>query len=993
MPFAITGAKYASATVSAVGTTTVTVGTTPFVSGDFASPRLVGLWTSASVFKGMAWVRRYVSTSQIQLQTPFFDPATGEDVAQVIGDIVLVSKNFTESITAGLAVSGRAVTITDVCTFGVNGNQAGVCFYDENKFITATAGMILSGGLTVFGKLDDYASNGVSSSIDVQSNSTNPLLCNDAAVNFCGYGGRWESSASPAYFIGGNNQGTGGQTVVLNGVETPNDLLTSSAGGAWARNPTRHQLVNCYSVTTSNNAIMRRWGNGVIRGGQYRFPNNTSGPISAFGSDSVGTYTVAADPGARSVILDMGASAFTGTGKPALVRASGASVLTFNFTNLITTDFRSTQGASGGVNPNGTNTFSFSDTYSGLQSGTVGVILNNASAITDSIASSADSWSPSLLRRTCVGETVTVNATSWTYGFKRYGFQVVSGSIMPTTYDLGTAGAADNVMFGGAVNQLADANITLSQTAANALTEIATIDDLYDAAINWATLSVANAQYPSLSQYPVVGNGTTLDLGAINLIVDATAGSAFAVNMGTNTLTIKSVALVAGAKFNNLVTSGSITFANGADYIGSYTDASGTRVTIRTSDGLALSTELLIDGVPQGWQVGQVSRRIFVQPSSVVRIYAHAYGYQPKIINVTGNTASDYVVSLVPETLIDTGLSTSTRDMIVDTFSIGVDGLSRLYLSVSEDQSVYRPDEVLNALHYYIVTQGALVSLASLSANSVDGFALIQGGFVVRTPGFYGKVADSVTTTGPRGIYVPLFVDVDPSVYVAMPSYSPVEKNTSGIVLSTALWTQQTAIISALDKSDIRNGLATEDALSAKASQSSVDTIDALIQARLDVAVSTRLASSGYTAPANADIAAIKAKTDTLVNADTSALATSAQVAALGSPLQASSYVVPPTTADISTAVQAGILNELDGQAVVDAIVQAIGNENITATAIASAVRSEVQDELTKIDELHAIAGLDPASPMTVTKTSREAGSISLEITGDGVNTSTVTRT
>lgn len=46
---------------------------------------------------------------------------------------------------------------------------------------------------------------------------------------------------------------------------------------------------------------------------------------------------------------------------------------------------------------------------------------------------------------------------------------------------------------------------------------------------------------------------------------------------------------------------------------------------------------------------------------------------------------------------------------------------------------------------------------------------------------------------------------------------------------------------------------------------------------RMDVAVSSRLASTGYTAPANADIAAIKAKTDVLQNTDTSTLATSTQ--------------------------------------------------------------------------------------------------------------------
>lgn len=684
MAFSITGGKYASTTLTSVGTTTATATGAAFVSGDFASTRLLGLWSAPSqvvtnpgfdadtnwtkgagvtisggvancsvaaailaqnvtlvvgrsysvsfnytmtagskiriannltenvnvvftsgvlgasgtvtasfiatnsdisigadtaqfsgtidnftvtdngVFKGMTWVRRFVSTTQLELAKEFFDPATGSTVTQVVGDVILVSKNFTESVVAGLAVSGRVATISDTCTFGVDGNQVGVCFYDENKLISATFGILLSGGLTVFGRLDDYSKNEVSASVDVQSSTSNPILCNNSAVNFCGYGGRWESSAAPAYFIGGNTQGTAGQTVVLNGIECPNDMLTNTAGGNWARNPTRHQLVNCYTITTGNNAIMRRWGDGVIRGGRYKFPNNTTGPISAFGSDIAGTYTVSADAGTRAVILDMGGSALSGTGKPALVRASSTPVIVFNFTNLVTTDFRSTTSSAGAANGNGTNTFRFSDTYTGLQTGSVGVILDNSNAVAASTASSGTSWSPSLLRRTCVGATVTVNATSWTYGFKDYGYQVVSGSIAPTTYDLGTAGTADNVSFGGIVNQLVDSKVTLSQASALALSSIATLDDLYDAAVAWGCASVTNAQFPSLSAYPATSSGTTIDLGSINLVIDAGAGTAFDVNTGSNTITIKTATLASGSKFTSLKTTGTISYASGS---------------------------------------------------------------------------------------------------------------------------------------------------------------------------------------------------------------------------------------------------------------------------------------------------------------------------------------------------------------------------------------------------------------------------------------------
>lgn len=46
----------------------------------------------------------------------------------------------------------------------------------------------------------------------------------------------------------------------------------------------------------------------------------------------------------------------------------------------------------------------------------------------------------------------------------------------------------------------------------------------------------------------------------------------------------------------------------------------------------------------------------------------------------------------------------------------------------------------------------------------------------------------------------------------------------------------------------------------------------------------------------------------------------------------------------------------------------------------------------TLVDELHKLQGLDAANPMNVTPTSRTAGSINLEITGDGETTTTVTR-
>jgi len=109
------------------------------------------------------------------------------------------------------------------------------------------------------------------------------------------------------------------------------------------------------------------------------------------------------------------------------------------------------------------------------------------------------------------------------------------------------------------------------------------------------------------------------------------------------------------------------------------------------------------------------------------------------------------------------------------------------------------------------------------------------------------------------------------------------------------------------------------------------------------------------------------------------------------------------TAAQIATEVQAGILNEGDGQQVIDAIVQAIGNENIAAATIAAEVWAYATRDLTnpvdlttletRVSEIAAIHGLDLANPLVTTPTTRSSGTISQNISGNGVTESTITRT
>jgi hypothetical protein len=105
---------------------------------------------------------------------------------------------------------------------------------------------------------------------------------------------------------------------------------------------------------------------------------------------------------------------------------------------------------------------------------------------------------------------------------------------------------------------------------------------------------------------------------------------------------------------------------------------------------------------------------------------------------------------------------------------------------------------------------------------------------------------------------------------------------------------------------------------------------------RIDVAVSTRNAI----APDNAGIAAIKAKTDTLVNTDLTGIATSAEISALND----------ISSAEVRAQVDAG-LAAYDGptKAELDSAIASIPSAP-SASAVASQVRTELNTELSRID-------------------------------------------
>ena len=157
--------------------------------------------------------------------------------------------------------------------------------------------------------------------------------------------------------------------------------------------------------------------------------------------------------------------------------------------------------------------------------------------------------------------------------------------------------------------------------------------------------------------------------------------------------------------------------------------------------------------------------------------------------------------------------------------------------------------------------------------------------------------------------------------------------------------------------------------------------------ARIDAAVSSRLAPSGT-----------HATVTTLTNAptDPTASAIASQVRAelgtelgridadISSRLASSAYSAAPTTAQIATAVEGSLLNEADGQQVLNAIVGAIGNTNLSEVSLVAAVRADLERVGGKIDSIPTTA-----APTAAANATAVWSAATKEITGGTVTTLT----
>jgi hypothetical protein len=424
---------------------------------------------------------------------------------------------------------------------------------------------------------------------------------------------------------------------------------------------------------------------------------------------------------------------------------------------------------------------------------------------------------------------VTEDRRSCNYFIVDYARSIVTGQI-----------DVSNGPFTGKAFMPIDSSITQSnQTTVAAYTSCETPQKAYDLSKLWMVNNYAGQTEPSISR-----TGNTIATTK-NVVIDPTASAAYSENATTITLkatafagsiTAPSVSLVNGASVSdNVIIIGNLVYNTNTDIVVTLTNCTisgtvsnlgtgnvklnlvnsivntGTRVvaqfpiTITDAGNNLFSTQIWVyNGAGNivedtGFQSLIQSKTVYMPVGGSLRVYSQAYGYQSKITN-TSATNPTLVITHIPETLVDTSLPTATRNTVAGYFSSIVEN-SLLYVEVDTDLANYTPTEVLNAMHYFIVSNGGNFAALSLLANTVGSVQLIDGGFRVYSAFFKGRAKSNLNATNTPSLYITLPLYIEDASGVA--GNQVMVRNANGIDVHSALWSKATANISQNDKDSI----------------------------------------------------------------------------------------------------------------------------------------------------------------------------------------------
>jgi hypothetical protein len=672
------------------------------------------------------------------LEGRFVEPLTGDFATQLVGDQVLVSINSREVSSAGWAFAtpdNNVVTVTDNILMGTAGSETSVCFYDQNIQFTQTQGFRFNGGVAVFGKLMSY--DGVSKEsfiwsreCTVRPNESYPGGGGSPAYNVWGtggtsahmffFGGAVGSPMRRSFFIGAEGTGATNKTFAFFGTRLYYACASPSNGANWASNPERHLLYKTIHEADYNNANLIVWGNGAFQGSFLSFPQIGAGtPLGIFRAASAVTFGASANN--RTVVADVGGGTFI----------DDINNGSYTFTNVITPAVTISRFAGGNVPI----TFQFSDDYTNLQPRTTVVVRRGDGTVASSVVNTASSTFTATVVQATYSATGNGAAsptnfyTTFNYGVKCYGFQVISGAHTPYTYSLGTAGNGTDLKLGGLMNQLADTGVTLTEAEALALSSKfsinsgtstitvsanATFDELYDYTVAWGCSSAANAGIPNLQRYVLTYNGTALS---------APSGWTLVVNNG--------VTLSAGAKFDQ-VTFTTVTLNGTGRITAVYTSSVGTSTVWEFQDIEVGSSLVIYDssGVTKYFQQEVTSAgdyAYYIAPG-VTGTYTWAiekYGSQRQSGTFAANTGG--LLFYVPIYIEDVGITETTKATVaayttIETASKFYDRTSLFRLTeqgIKSGQIAVRSGTSIEIGSYSILVKQDAAAVYSLTGSTI----------------------------------------------------------------------------------------------------------------------------------------------------------------------------------------------------------------------------------------------------------------------------------
>jgi hypothetical protein len=503
-------------------------------------------------------------------------------------------------------------------------------------------------------------------------------------------------------------------------------------------------------------------------------------------------------------------------------------------------------------------------------------------------------------------------------------------------------------------------NTLLTQTnpaTVAAYTTLETPQKFYDYVQYWMSLAANVAVDLDLTR-----SGSLINAGALNVVIDATAASVFA--LAGNTLTIK-----ASTYTGDMTTTGVITLANGATFVGTRTDANGTIAPPKTVSvtGLTAGSRLRIYNTTTATEVvNQI-----VAGTSYSATYNEGTGY------TTGNTLT---ITTTWQSGTSAKLPFSTQSVVGSTGwsalvsqqndtvynSIAVDGstvtefapdYTNVQVDISDPNGQTSVDRLYAWFVYITTTESGIRNwLGGIVAEDAANFRVVTATLNLKLD---NVSATGVEFTGGHRLYR----DDNATPLVSSTTGGGSITLFAGKVYTSVVSTASPVITGDISQvpAAVQTGMTAQGYTTARAAK-----LD-----NADVATSTRLASGSYTTPPSAatNATAVRAELTTELNridasvSSRSTFAGGVVASVTGSVGSVTAPVTVGTNNDKTgyalsnsaiAAIEAALINEGDGQQLIDAILQVI-NSNLDLpalelTAIANAVRSNLATELARID-------------------------------------------